>query len=205
MGFFDRYKQRFPQENDKKAVNIEWVLKTFDWSATELANDINDTIGATLDSKADKADTYTKSEVIDIIYPVGCYYTQFADTTGTFLDSESPSTLFGGTWSLQFNTDGVFFKTEGYDGTITRSNGIQTDAIRNITGTIAALRLGYGADGYVESTGAFYGSNSGKTRPEYDENRYDALKIHFDASRIVPIDTYNHPRNRLIRVWKRTG
>src|SRR5690625_6930645 len=58
--------------------------------------------------------------------PIGFCYTQYPGT-------DTPSTLFGGTWTLMFNTEGVFFRTEG-QGASGFGGGVQGDAIRNITG-----------------------------------------------------------------------
>src|SRR5699024_5951353 len=60
--------------------------------------------------------------------PIGFCYIQYPGT-------ETPSSLFGGTWTLMFNTEGVFFRTEG-QGASSFGSGVQGDAIRNITGTV---------------------------------------------------------------------
>src|SRR5690625_7172247 len=64
--------------------------------------------------------------------PIGFCYTQYPGT-------DTPSTLFGGTWTLMFNTEGVFFRTEG-QGASSFGGGVQGDAIRNITGNTNVLR-----------------------------------------------------------------
>src|SRR5690606_15501489 len=69
----------------------------------------------------------------DAAHPVGSHYIQFAEANGTFSAAKSPSTLFGGTWTLKFNTESVFFRTEGALSAAERSGGVQGDAIRNIT------------------------------------------------------------------------
>jgi hypothetical protein len=133
--------------------------------------------------------------------PVGSYYTQFAGLNNAFVDSERPSDLFGGTWTLQWNTEGMYFQTEG-GGSLARTNGIQEDAIRNILGEINLL----GAEpsspsctGPFRKLPYFWRTNRG-TNSSNAEGGFS-----FDASLVVPVDTRNHPRNRLIRVWKRTG
>ena len=45
--------------------------------------------------------------------PIGSTYIQFAEDNGTFDASKSPEKLFGGTWQLKYNTESVFFRTEG--------------------------------------------------------------------------------------------
>src|SRR5699024_2079139 len=44
----------------------------------------------------------SQKAVTEPITPIGMCYTQYPAT-------ETPSTLFGGTWTLMFNTEGVFF------------------------------------------------------------------------------------------------
>ena len=54
-----------------------------------------------------------KQEIIDLLHPIGSTYIQFAEDNGTFDTSKSPEKLFGGTWQLKYNTESVFFRTEG--------------------------------------------------------------------------------------------
>src|SRR5690606_19870274 len=91
-----------------------------------------------------------RATIHNAAWPVGAYYTQFSEADGSFSSAKSPSTLFGGTWTLKFNTESVFFRTEGALAAAGRSGGVQGDAIRNITGTLddiyaGSLRSGTGA------------------------------------------------------------
>ena len=168
-------------------------------------------------------------------HPVGSYYTQYpvvgqSTIANMFPESKSPGTLFGGTWTELFVGEEVFFKTapstveanrgKTYNTSTklwsgTGTTGIQGDAIKNFAGR------------YIQSYGDFSGSlqgPSGYNGPFYEEGsthiasnergaegvaEYDAstnkIGYSFDPSRVVPIDTTNHPKNRLIKVWEKTA
>jgi hypothetical protein len=154
------------------------------------------------DAHAIKVCKKTVGGIMDQMYPVGVTYIQFADETGTFNANEEPGNLFAGTtWAEMFGGDGVFFKTTGHDGAMARIDGLQGDAIRNITGKFHDL-----GEGPPWASGAF-SVDSYRSNP-YTPNDPDSTNTpvySLDASRVVPTDTYNHPRNRLIKVWKRTN
>lgn len=161
-------------------------------------------------------------------FPVNSYYTQYpirnqSTILGMFPPSESPATLFGGTWTLQYESENVFFRTGNSPGTgNTPGNrrgavwnngskafttaatdgampGVEPDAIRNITGSTITIRAEHsaGADsGALRSYGSGFGNGGGS---------WTARGFHFNASWNVPTDNSNRPKNRLIKVWKRTG
>src|SRR5699024_988695 len=54
--------------------------------------------------------------------PIGFCYIQYPGTA-------APSSLFGGTWTLMFNSEGVFFRTEG-QGASSFGGGVQRDALQ---------------------------------------------------------------------------
>jgi len=121
--------------------------------------------------------------------PIGFCYTQYPGT-------DTPSTLFGGTWTLMFNTEGVFFRTEG-QGASSFGGGVQGDAIRNITGTVGAVSR------YTSAAGAFWLNDTSDNWPR--GSGYPMSRSRFDASRVVPTAAENRPRNRTIRVWRKTA
>jgi len=142
----------------------------------------------------------------DAAHPVGSHYIQFAEANGTFSAAKSPSTLFGGTWTLKFNTESVFFRTEGALSAAERSGGVQGDAIRNITaqlggGDYSFLWTGTGAT----ATGAF--ELGGTNRPHSASSTGGSIPstLYFNASKVVPTAGENRVKNRLIRVWERTA
>ena len=153
--------------------------------------------------------------------PILSYYTQYPVTgqttlAGMFPASESPGTLFGGTWSLQYDTEEVFFRTPGQGGALGVNRGrawnaaqqwnatggvagIEPDAIRDIVGSVDIAAF----DRATTAAGAFRGVVNSDSRPGGSGN--GAMTLHLEARRSVPTDTVNRPRNRLIRIWKRTA
>jgi len=152
---------------------------------------------------ADLLDGYHFTDIKREIYPIGATYIQFTDSAGNFQSAHTPTALFGGTWQLLFNTEGVFFRTEGgYSWENRNSVGIQTDAIRNITGHFGdynryrCTNLSGGAFRWVS-----YSSYGGLGNGRDDPHDY----VLFDASRVVPTGSENRTTNRLFRVWRRTA
>lgn len=145
-------------------------------------------------------------------WPANSFYTQYP-LTGTnelstmFPDSAKPAALFGGTWTEMYTNEEVFFKTAPSSADSSRSSGIQQDAIRNITGY---------AENTVENNGVAIGNNTtvfGGALYRYGSKRHytfagyviEAVDFGFNASRAVPTDTTNHPKNRLVKIWRRTA
>ena len=133
-----------------------------------------------------------------LLRPVGTQHIQFSEADGTFSPAKAPATLFGGTWALKFNTESIFFRTEGALAVADRVDGVQGDAIRNMTGSMQGVqRNSASADGVfsvVAQGGGFLSSNAGRTDI-----------IQFNASNTVPTASENRVINRLIRVWERTA
>ena len=145
-------------------------------------------------------------------YPVGAYYTQYPVTgqstlEGMFPDDEAPAALFGGTWTERFCDDEVYFRTGGLGnrrgqtwangtwgsgGTV----GVEIDAIRNFPATGAGVY-------YNSPNGPFFGLPN--TAVNLGSSGWYLYSQSFDPSRVVPTDTTNHPRNRLIKVWQKTA
>ena len=136
-----------------------------------------------------------------IVAPIGMCYTQYPDT-------ETPSSLFGGTWTLMFNTEGVFFRTEG-QGASSFGSGVQGDAIRNITGWFNQRT--YFSDEYLvgHNRSALFTSsrepNEVASVPNASGTARKRARLIFDASKVVPTSSENRPRNRTIRVWRKTS
>ena len=163
-----------------------------------------------------------RNAIVQRLFPTGTYYTQYPVTgqstlTGMFPDNKAPAVLFGGTWTIRFEGEEVFFKiasstieanrgkayrTAQQDWGGTGIIGIEEDAIRKIMGT---LRQQGNRAGISEASGAFYesptrtshaGEAAGGSVPEY---------MYLDTGRTVPVDSRNRPRNRLIRVYEKTA
>jgi len=160
-------------------------------------------------------------------HPVGCYYTQYPVTgqstlANMFPSSESPATLFGGTWTEMYASEDVFFRTGAIgngrgsatfangsvgSGSGTGTAGVQPDAIRNITGE-ASLADASGSFGLLQPTAIVSGAIKKGTATNYvasGSSNNSGYRLGIDACLSVPTDTTNHPKNRLIKVWKKTA
>lgn len=138
-----------------------------------------------------------ENKLKNYVFPVGSYYTQYAKEDGTFDDAEAPDKLFPNTvWELKFNTESIFLRTEGSLSEKGRSNGIQGDAIRNITGTAPHILFrGSGGTGAINVSSYHIMCAS--------ELGAGGSSFNFDASRVVPTANENRVKNRKIRIYKR--
>ena len=156
-------------------------------------------------------------------HPIGSYYTQYPlknEQTMAFMFSEleSPAVLLGGTWTIMFESgydSNLYFRT-GPDLGVHRGQawsdanknyssseadgavaGVEPDAIRNIVGRFGGA---FEPDNSYQgpfSIGTSYTGTAAASGGSSDSY------VNFDASKAVPTDETNHPKNRLIRVWKR--
>jgi hypothetical protein len=182
MGIYSDWVMRNPDISDKIVATIEFVLKMLDKTACP--------------------------------FPVGAQYTQYSSVASTDLGTafpqiESPNSLWPDTqWSLLWNTESIFFRTEGEQADNQRSSGVQEDRIRNITGSIHAQIRNDGGVGNYNPSGAFsqqtgsYASmfNSSGTSVPSDKI------LNFSAANSIGnshVGTDIAPRNRLMRIWKR--
>jgi len=158
-------------------------------------------------------------------FPAGMYYTQYpkageTDYANMFPASEAPATLFGGTWTPVYESEAVYFRTgneankgskrgqqwnpgtKQYEAGVA---GIEPDAIKDITaggivgrgtGTGAFSTNGLNSIGLVSGSSWYFAS---------DSNISSLVENTFMASRAVPTDDTNHPKNRLFKVWKKNA
>ena len=145
-------------------------------------------------------------EVLSSRVMIPPYYIQFAKEDGSFDVNEDPTTWYKNmysintTWQLVFNTESIYFRTEGSLSSSGRSNGFQGDAIRDISGSFSIYHVPAVSNA---SNGAFRnknGSNSSWTNVGQMQRAQAAFD--FYASRQVPTAGENRVRNRLIRVYK---
>ena len=148
-----------------------------------------------------------KQEIIDLLHPIGSTYIQFAEDDGTFDASKSPEKLFGGTWQLKYNTESVFFRTEGSLSEEGRSNGIQGDAIRNITGNFDSYHNNNGNHNNWKNSpfsfSYFTSPPSGFNPSGANNGILTHININFNASKVVTTASENRTKNRKIRIYKR--
>lgn len=154
----------------------------------------------------------TALDILNKRYLIAPYYTQYSLEDGTFDSNEEPSNwykkMYGvtTTWQIMFNTESVYFRTEGdlaYNG---RNNGIQGDAIRNIVGRSNDVSPLTSTASQTPFSGALY-FDQYKTNTNYKAQHainqpWGYIELCIDASRVVPIASENRVRNRLIRVYK---
>lgn len=145
-------------------------------------------------------------ESLALRYMINPYYVQYADLSGNFNSNEEPSVWFkkmynvNTTWQIIFNSESVYFRTEGNLANVERSNGIQNDAGRNATGTFGH---NYGS-GLMSDTNGAYGVFFGGDTFAYGvgdvkDTRYN---IRLDLSRAYSIANEFRVRNRLMRIYK---
>jgi hypothetical protein len=180
---------------------------------TQVSLTGNQTIAGTKTFTGDLAG----AAVTNAVYPVGSYYVQYpnahnADLGTQFPTAQRPADMFGGSWSLQFNTNstgegGLFFRTEGtggYTNTDTsRSVGTQRDQMQRMSGGFGGNRLRDGGSG----TGPFRVTISGGSSPNGANNL--TLNWTYDTSRVARTSSSTggetRPTNKFMRLWKRTS
>lgn len=181
-----------------KDLSAKTALALTDQFILQQASD-NDTLKTTLQS------------FIDAIYPVGCFYAQYPDadssTFGTaFPDAKAPAALFGGTWAAQWETENVFFRTNGTDYQA-RTTGLSADQMQAITGSISTFATNASLLTATATTaGALSkGTVSNATSPAGAS--IVGYNIDFNSANSPGARTgaITEPRNRLVRIWKRTA
>ena len=97
-----------------------------------------------------------------------------------------------------FNTESVYFRTEGDLSNVSRSNGIQVDAGRNATGTIGL----YGAIAYENQNGSLFvvSPTSSQTGSSTGLQGYNGVVL--DLAKQWNTANEFRVRNRLIRIYK---
>ncbi|MDC7218653.1 MAG: hypothetical protein PQJ59_01860 [Spirochaetales bacterium] len=136
-------------------------------------------------------------------FAVGAYKIQFPGES-------APGTLWSGTtWSAQFESEGIFFRTPGgYASSF--NSGIQMDAMQRITGSI---NVAAGNAGPLRSDADLSGvfSSGSTTYDSFDTSSADGVELDFDSADSTSPnsaktnDYETRPKNRTIRVWKRTA
>lgn len=145
----------------------------------------------------------TALDILNSRYMIPPYYIQYPDTSGNFNANEEPSVWFkkmynvNTTWQIIFNSESVYFRTEGDLANVERSNGIQNDAGRNATasffirGSIA-----------MQSSGVLVGASNSKSWASSYTNTDSPSIITLDLSRAYSIANEFRVRNRLMRIYK---
>jgi len=165
---------------------------------------------------------FKKIKSIDY-YPVGSLYTQYAVAADNDLDvampvAGRPATLFGGTWEKLYDDEGTFFCTEGYDyddasSANKRASGLMPDQGQKLTGRFSTRKAHTDQSLATGSGGVFSLVNRGSSSATIERGGSQSPrdKIFFDSSGSPNARTSHTtagrtvPRNRLMRVWRRTA
>lgn len=149
-------------------------------------------------------------------FPIGATYVQYAtvedsDPDVAMPEAESPEELYGGTWALLYDDEGIDFHTEGYDTTgdgasENRTNGLQLDNLQRITGTVgktisASTADSSGAFTWTQLASNIYTGGGGGYNGNYtfdSANSPNARVSQTTAGRTTD-------RNRWMRLWLRTA
>lgn len=156
--------------------------------------------GYAVDAYNAAIETITLSGIVDIVYPVGSFYTQYPDADSNTEATEFPvaywpATLFGGTWVEQWPTESVYFRTRGTLSDTGRTTGKQEDALQ----------------GHIHATQSQYPGTTGNTFNPPSGSGTNG-NLHPTQGPITD-GTNGTPRtaaetrtvNRRIKVWKRTA
>lgn len=128
--------------------------------------------------------------------------THYAEDDGTFNDDFSPATLYGGTWSLKWNTQYIFMSSEGGTSSQVRTAGVQPDQIQSHQHRIN--RNGETSDYSISAVaGAQARSILDATSADTSNNMVANTMIDDGTGGTPRKGTFTHPRNRLIRYYQK--
>src|SRR5699024_8969549 len=126
--------------------------------------------------------------------PIGFCYIQYPGTA-------APSSLFGGTWTLMFNSEGVFFRTEG-QGASSFGGGVQRDALQQ-HGHV--LQTGRNDSTQYHNTGSSRGHVGAGFEQNYNAGDGWVRNVSSAGSYSARTASETRPRNRTVRVWRKTA
>lgn len=166
----------------------------FDYNYSRDINQLQENIQAVID---------------EYIQPVGSTYVQFTDSSGSFQSTEEPAVLYGGTWSKLWDSEYVFFRTEGPDFQ-TRVNGLSQDQMQAhfhyIYDQVMVGRQTVSASGGGVSGGLLYNLVGTIDYSNVSATTTVRSPCYDSWYGVTPrIGAVTEPRNRLIRVWRRTA
>ena len=178
---------------------------------TTLAEDKTKGFTDLATDKANEFTTLAKEKIetfLNLIHPINSTYTQYPDeTTGSFDETETPRSLFGGDWEQLFTDKGIFFRTEGGLSAENRdvSTGIQLDSMQKLTGKLKTRTTNAGSF-YLGVEGIFTSSASSlRSGCVQEGNARESSDTNFDNSRQARTSTENRSINMLMKIWKRIG
>ncbi len=159
--------------------------------------------------------------IYDSMYPIGSFYVQYPDILTNNKNTEfsskyNPNTLFSGTkWVAQWNTESIFFRTEGELTTENRTTGLQGWAIKNIKSSMSYVQPDNGGQSSNWAKVADPGEGVFAGKPNTINMTSDSgfgwglgHKLIFDTQFVLPnntSETETRVKNRRMIVWKRTA
>ena len=152
------------------------------------------------------ANVQTALDILNKRYMIPPQFIQVSEADGTFDDNKAPANwyknMYGVTtvWSLVYADESISLRTEGDLASVDRVDGIQGDAIRNISGVIPYSAL-YNPD---TQNNVYYGAfkQSNTYYPCVQTNAMTNYGIvNFNASYVVPTANENRVTNRLMRIY----
>ncbi len=148
------------------------------------------------------ADIANKGWTRDFVYPVGSYYVQYPDAASNtdsteFPTTQRPATLFGGTWSEQWSSESVFFRTRGTLSDTDRASGYQADALQ---GHYHGPLSPFTNFSYISTGGVAGGSNQ-----LYGGATSTGAPVTDGSNGTPRTAAETRVTNRRIKVWKRTA
>ncbi len=152
--------------------------------------------------------------ILDKVYPIGSFYVQYpAANSNTesiaFPNNKKPGSLFPGTtWTEQWKTEGIFFRTEGRLSDIDRISGKQNFAMKRLTGKMSWVQSNL--NNYGGGNDGVFGTQPNTTRIRTDDGGGNdwGHRNSFNIQKIFPQNTSQNEirvKNRLFKIWKRTG
>jgi hypothetical protein len=152
-----------------------------------------------------------KKYIFDQVYPIGSFYVQYPDAdtnSNMFPDSKSPNSLFPDTrWEKKWDTESIFFRTEGELSNYQRINGLQEYALKRIYGTMSWVQTDYGSIG-SGNTGVFDTlPNTMTIRADDGRDGDIGHRNYFDVNSVIDPKYVSSDeirvKNRLMILWKR--
>lgn len=162
-----------------------------------------------LNSAADVNALMTNCQALaDALHPVGETYTQYPsvasnDMATAFPEAQEPASLYGGTWTEEFDDEAVFFRTPGkhLEATqdVNRTDGKQLDYSQDHQHGSESW-YGSNGDGAANPRNQGYGANG-----PYGNTVLSKVTVVSGAFGTPRVGLENYPVNRIKRVWRRTA
>lgn len=127
------------QDKLKAGTNVEITEDNVINVKGDVATDAN-LVTQTNEALGDNVQTAL--DILNSRYMIPPYYTQYPLENGNFDANEEPSNWYKKmynittTWQIMFNTESVYFRTEGLKSSVSRSNGFQPYGMKDLNGQV---------------------------------------------------------------------